>query len=144
MSRHFYATAATCLCLLSALCGALRAQPADPFVLYDAATPVDSLRLQGVEVAKDADGALLIANGEKDPWPGIHFEGKWDLSAYDAIQFKLRSTSKEAITLHIRFDFEKSDPVKLTGIITKNVELQPGESKTFSVSMRAPLNPDVR
>ena len=121
MSRHFHATAATCLCLFCALCGVLRAQEAAPLVIYDAATPVDSLRLQCVEVSKDVDGALLISNGEKDPWPGIHFEGKWDLSAYDAIQFKLRSTSKEAITLHIRFDFEKSDPVKLTGIITKNV-----------------------
>ena len=141
MSRHFHATAATCLCLFCALCGVLRAQEAAPLVIYDAATPVDSLRLQGVEVSKDVDGALLIANGEKDPWPGIHFEGKWDLSAYDAIQFKLRSTSKEAITLHIRFDFEKSDPINL---LTENVSLQPGESKTFSVSMRAPLNPDVR
>lgn len=144
MSRHFHATAATCLCLFCALCGVLRAQEAAPLVIYDAATPVDSLRLQGVEVSKDVDGALLIANGEKDPWPGIHFEGKWDLSAYDAIQFKLRSTSKEAITLHIRFDFEKSDPINLAGVLTENVSLQPGESKTFSVSMRAPLNPDVR
>lgn len=143
MLRQFYA-AATGLCLLSALCGALRAQGADSSVLYDASTPVDSIRLQGVEVAKDADGALLIKNGDKDPWPGIHFEGKWDLSAYDAIQFKLRSASKAPISLHVRFDFEKSDPIKLTGIITENVELQPGESKTFSVSMRAPLNPDVR
>lgn len=118
------------------------AQP--PLVLFDANTPVDKLRIQGVKVERGADGAIAIVNGLDDKWPGVHLEGRWDLAEYDALELRLRSTSDEEITLYCRVDCVNTDIKTVEGAITHTLHLMPGESKVWNVPLPANLNPDVR
>ena len=116
----------------------------DELVIFDAKTPLDSIRLQDVEISRDDDGAIAIKNGTKDNWPGIHFEGKWDLSQYDALVLDVRSTSENEITLYCRMDCAASDPKTLDGVVTRSATLKPGEKRRWRVEFYGNLNPEVR
>ena len=119
--------------------------PPAELTIFDASTPVDSLRFQGVEYARDEDGALALKNDTTDPWPGVHFEGKtWDFSRYDALVLYVRSTSPEDITLYCRLDCAQSNPTTLDGVVTLSTTLKPGERQAWRVEFPAALNPAIR
>lgn len=122
-------------------------EPTQPeeIVVFDASTPLDSIRLQGVEVARGDDGSLVIRNDKTNPWPGIHFEGKvLDLSRYDAIVLDVRSASREKITLHCRLDCLGSDPVTLEGCVTQSISIDPEERVEWRVPLPKRINPETR
>ncbi|MGI6402551.1 MAG: beta-galactosidase [Thermoguttaceae bacterium] len=141
------AFAALCLCLSSSATPAQAATPDAPkgeLTIFDASTPLDSIRLQGVEVTRVDDGALAIKNGTTDRWPGIHFEDNWNLADYGALILDVRSTSDEEITLYCRMDSAKSDLQTMDGVVTREMKLKPGESKRWRIEFESLLNPEVR
>lgn len=150
MTSSFRIIVASLLAFLSSMgfAGALVAQESTTaesgLVIFDASTPLDSIRLQDVDVARAPDGALAIKNGTKDNWPGIHFEGEWNLTHYDALLLDVRSTSQDDVTLYCRMDCAASDPQTLDGVVTRSITLKPGEAKQWRVEIPGTLNPDVR
>lgn len=121
------------------------ARAAEPVLaLFDADSPIDSLRAQGVELARSDDGALLVKNGENDSWPGVHLTGEWDLRAYKSILLDVQSTSDEPITLYCRVDCADVDMATLDGAFTREISLKPGERANWRVELPNYLNVDVR
>ena len=118
----------------------------EPLVIYDANSPLDeaSFRRQGCDAKRLDDGALLIENGDKDRWPGVHFTGNWDLSDYSALEMELESTCDNEFVLFFRIDSEGYDPDKHIATTTKSLVVKPGEKKTWRTTFSTPLNPETR
>ncbi|MDO5308618.1 MAG: beta-galactosidase [Planctomycetia bacterium] len=114
------------------------------FVFFDAQTPLDAFRLQGVELTRLPDGGVKIVNGLDDRWPGVHLTGEWDMTKYSALLLEVESTSQEPITLYCRMDCADSDVSTMDGIVTREITLAPGQKTTWRVAFPAYLNPDTR
>lgn len=116
----------------------------EPVVIYDQNTPIESIRAQGVTMERLDDGALSIANGSEDPWPGVHFTGDWNLAAYSTIEVTLESTRDKEFTLFFRMDSKGTDPATLEGAITERLDVPPREKKVWKITLPKSLNTDVR
>lgn len=129
------------LAFLLALTGYAEAQS---LAIFDANTSPPNIRVQGVSASLQSDGTFLIKNGSKDPWPGVHLEGKWDLSEYDAVEFTAISTSEEKFTLNLRIDCAQSDVKTLDGVLQNGHEIKPGEKLVWRYPLPKSINADTR
>ena len=109
-----------------------------------ASTPLDSIRLQDVQVKRLDSGALQITNGADDNWPGVHFTGSWNLGDYSRLEAVVQSTSDEPITLYCRLDCAAADVKTMDGTTTKEIKLAPGERATWRMELPNTLNPQTR
>ncbi len=115
-----------------------------PIAIYDGDAPLESIRAQGVEMKRLDDGSLQINNGVDDRWPGVHFEGYWNLEAYSAIEVSLQSTCDKEFTLYFRMDSKGVDVKTLDGATTLSVKLAPGEKKVWRIELPQSLNAETR
>ena len=79
MTSSFRIIVSSLLAFLSSMgfAGALVAQESTTaesgLVIFDASTPLDSIRLQDVDVARAPEGARAVKKRTKDKLPGINF-----------------------------------------------------------------------
>lgn len=130
--------------LTTTLCASLLAAAAfaaDPLPLFDLAAldPATGTTSNGARAERaTADGqpALkIVATPEDGKWPGVILKapaGKWDLSAYDAVEMDLRNPGTEIVRFGVRVDNPDADGNK--GCNTENSSLRPGQSRTVRVT----------
>ncbi len=100
----------------------------------------DSAQTQDAEVAsvqEDGKHVLQVTTGHKADWPGITLpapDEHWDLSAFRQIIVPVRNTDSQAVTVNCRVDSPNGDGAKNS--ITASVELQPGEQKDLTVTLK--------
>ncbi|HEU5070259.1 MAG TPA: beta-galactosidase [Verrucomicrobiae bacterium] len=111
--------------LILALALAVRATAATNLSLMDFNTPfkAGSVPTQDATIAQVPGGALRIATGHREPWPGITLVapgGTWDLSAHAAVDLHLSNSSPGSVTVYCRVDNAGADGVKhcVTGSLT--------------------------
>lgn len=114
----------------------------EPLVIFDKDSNA-KYRKQGVDAVLVDDG-LKIDNGKKDPWPGVHFEGKWDLSAYDELEVRAILHSPKPVGLCFRFDSEGYDPDTLQGCQQLSHEMTPEKTLVWRIDLPKALNPETR
>jgi len=100
--------------------------------------------------AKDAvpgisDGALRIATGQKEPWPGVTLKapgGRWDLSAYGYVALDVKNVGNNSVQVHCRVDNPGADGV--ANCITGAVTVSPGEKRTLHIPLRKKMSAEMR
>ncbi|MDA1193059.1 MAG: hypothetical protein O3A46_15395, partial [Candidatus Poribacteria bacterium] len=118
----------------------------DGMTLFDFSGDFDPSAINATDAILTATGdALRIETGNSYTWPGFTLpapDGKWDLSKYAAITLELRNVGDNAVSVHCRIDNPGGDGAKNS--LTRSVELQPGEEKTFRIDLTRPLPERLR
>ncbi len=115
----------------------------EPLVVFDKDSKDVKFRAQGVKT-EFVENGLKIDNGKEDRWPGVHFEGNWDLSNYAALEVTAVLNTSEPASLCFRYDCEGYDAKTLDGAIQKNREMKPGETLVWRIELPKFLNVDTR
>jgi len=82
------------------------------------------------------DSALRIITGTAQSWPGVTLpapKGHWDLSALGQVEFRVRNTGTNIVTVNCRVDNPGADGTK--HCVTGHVEVRPGGSQTLRVPL---------
>ena len=104
----------------------------------------DRMKTQDAQVAtanKGGQKVLQVATGHKSDWPGITLSAPdqhWDLSAFREIAVPVRNVGSGEVTVNCRVDSPNSAAGQERRI-TGHVELKPGESKEFTVTLQPSL-----
>ncbi|MBQ7813391.1 MAG: hypothetical protein IJ387_02710, partial [Thermoguttaceae bacterium] len=114
----------------------------EPFVFFDAKTPLDALTPQGVELRRLESGAVETSNGLADNWPGFHFLGAWNLGDFSALEAKISNPGDRPIQLYCRLDCAAAKFPE--GTTTVGAEIAPGETKVWRIELPASLHPETR
>ncbi len=129
------------LCLAAVVLGGallLTAQAAGDQVLYDfgAGFDVSKLPARDVTLSLTDAGALRIACGHQQDWPGVDLpapQGHWDLTPFANVLLEVKNAGATEITVNCRVDNPGADGMK--SCVTDRVTLGPGKSGTLSVFM---------
>ena len=84
--------------------------------------------------------ALRIATGHAQSWPGITLGapgGRWDLSAFEYLAVDLKNVGPNRVKIGCRID--SPGPDGKASSCRGDIELQPGEAKTFKVALQRRL-----
>jgi hypothetical protein len=122
------------VCLFATRVGQVPGAADSPRVLFDPlkadAKSIETTDANIALVAKP--GLLRVMTGHESQWPGIKIvppEGKWDLSAFEALSIPLRNPEPEALTVSCRVDSRGADG--RTSSVTETKRLEPGSTATL-------------
>lgn len=107
-----------------------------PLTLFDfgASFQTSTVATSDARVSLAAPGRLRIETGHEAPWPGVTLKapgGKWDLSSYETLRFKVTNRGDETVTVNCRVDNPGADGTN--HCVTDNVTVAPGASETLTV-----------
>jgi len=93
-------------------------------------------------VPRGATQALQVESGHAQEWPGITLPaptGKWDLTAFAAVEIDVRNTDTKRVTVCCRVDNPGGDGSK--NCLTRSVEVEPGAQALLAVPLLRPPPP---
>jgi hypothetical protein len=123
---------------LSAIVSVPSAKAAQPKVLFDFGKefPLSSVGTQDASVSLSDSGALRIATGHANKWPGITLkapQGKWDLSAYSCLTADIRNCGNQSVTVNCRVDNPHADGSN--NCVTGTIMLEAGRTDRLVVML---------
>jgi len=112
------------------------AQKSQSPVLFDFGKDFDvkSVITSDANVTISEAGALRIATGHKERWPGITLRapaGKWDLSKYEYVSIDVKNIGSQQVTVYCRVDNPGSDGDK--NCVTDSVTMGAGTAGALVV-----------
>lgn len=120
-----------------ALAPANRSAHADQ-VLFDFSKGFDFGRVPATDVkVTESSGALRIASGHNQQWPGITLaapNGHWDLSAFEYLALDVKNVGENEATVCCRVDNPGANGVENCN--TGSITLKPGEAGVLKVPFR--------
>ncbi|MEI7730124.1 MAG: beta-galactosidase [Verrucomicrobiota bacterium] len=131
-------TAVAIFVAVSSLATAAPVEKATTLFDFTTKTDVSGISTTDATVAWKAGQGLVVQTGQKNSWPGITLKapnGKWDLSACQAVSVELKNTGTEKVTISCRVDNQGADGNK--NCITTGLALEPGASGTLRASLNS-------
>jgi tRNA(Leu) C34 or U34 (ribose-2'-O)-methylase TrmL len=118
---------------------------AEDRLLFDFAT-IDAAVVKATDARCTAsDGALHVATGKKEKWPGITLqapEGKFDLGRFRQIAVEVKNTGGEDVRVSCRVDNPGANGSE--HCITAAINLKPGEERTLLTPISGAFPPALR
>lgn len=95
--------------------------------------PLERIQCEDAKVVLSAENMLIVTLGKDSRWPGITFEGPWDLSDFSDVSMEVTNQGPGAVRLEfLLYDDPKRDWKKA---IYARESLSVGESKTLSMQL---------
>jgi len=131
-------------------CGLLPGAVAADRVLLDFGGDFDPAAVEARDVQLSRQGpegapALRLATGHTNDWPGITLsapQGRWDLSAFEYVALEVANVGSGGVEVSCRIDGAAGGGA--ADSITDRISLEPGAKKTFQVTLRSKLPPELR
>ena len=104
---------------------------------------VTAVQVRDVKLSRH-ERALRLGTGHNDDWPGITLgapQGRWDLAAFEYVALDVANVGSNEVEISCRID---SSAGGARNNISGRISLKPGEKKTFRVTLRKKLPPELR
>ncbi|MCL2349774.1 MAG: beta-galactosidase [Planctomycetaceae bacterium] len=119
---------------VAAVAGQCIALAANELILFDAkSSPVESVIRQDVTL-EIKNGVLEVTTGLENRWPGIQWNGNWNLENKELLLVVTNHDSQE-MSLHCRLDTPDPSAKEMGNTYTANATIAPGETKEWRIQL---------